>query len=647
MVIRRPMGVCAAITPYNFPLTLLGTKVAPALASGNTVVAKPAATTPLATLEVARLFAEAGVPDGVLNVVTGRGATIGDALVGHPDVRRVAFTGSTAVGRHIMSIAGPALKRVTLELGGSDPVIVCADADVDAAVKAVIIGRYWNAGQACLGCKRVFVADAVYDDFAGQLVDRVGALRARRRHGQGREAAAADGPDPHARGPRRAASSSSRTAWPRAASCSSAAAPAATTRATSWSRRSSPSRAPTRAWSARRSSAPCCRSSASPTSTRRSRAPTTRPYGLGSSIWTHDVRNIHRAAHEIDAGMTWVNQIHYGYDELPFGGIKDSGLRQGARAGGARLLRRAQVGGRRRARLMAVTFAADGAVGTITLDNPPANSYDIDMMRELAAAVDAGGRRRAARVVIVRSASEKFFCAGADIKAFLANDVDANMEMIRAAHDGARAHRRAPTGLHRLDRRPRARRRAGDRAGLRPALRAPRASYQLGTPEVTLGLLPGNGGTQRLPRLIGRGPALELLLTGRAGHARRGADAGPRRPRSSPTRRRSTSTSQRLAAGPPLAIAAIKRCVHEGGELPLDDGLALERGAHRAAVPLQGRDRGPDRVRREARRRSSWAHEHAPHSGLERGAFLDGAVEPIGDDALTITDPATAPSSGA
>src|SRR3954469_21091597 len=100
-IIRRPIGVCAAITPYNFPLTLLGTKVAPALASGNAVVAKPAATTPLATLEVARLFAEAGVPDGVLNVVTGRDAEIGDALVGHPDVRRVAFTGSTEVGRRV------------------------------------------------------------------------------------------------------------------------------------------------------------------------------------------------------------------------------------------------------------------------------------------------------------------------------------------------------------------------------------------------------------------------------------------------------------------------------------------------------------------------------------------------------------------
>src|SRR6201993_1654230 len=104
MVIRRPIGVCAAITPYNFPLTLLGPQVAPALASGNTVVPRPAATTPLATLEVARLFAEAGVPDGVLNVVTGRGGGIGDALVSHPDARRVAFTGSTQIGKHVAKL---------------------------------------------------------------------------------------------------------------------------------------------------------------------------------------------------------------------------------------------------------------------------------------------------------------------------------------------------------------------------------------------------------------------------------------------------------------------------------------------------------------------------------------------------------------
>jgi succinate-semialdehyde dehydrogenase/glutarate-semialdehyde dehydrogenase len=324
-VIRRPIGVCAAITPYNFPLTLLGTKVAPALAGGSTVVAKPAATTPLATLEVARLFAEAGVPAGVLNVVTGRGAEIGDALVGHPDVRRIAFTGSTAVGRHVMSVAGPQLKRVTLELGGSDPVIICEDADVEAAVKAVIIGRYWNAGQACLGCKRVFVHDAVFDDFVGQLVARVeryepgdGTVKAekpRLRMGPIHTRAGRDelveqiedgvakggtvltggGVGGHERG------------W--FLEPAVIAEPGADSRLVT-----------------EEVFGPVL-----PVFRYRdfddaiARANDT-PYGLGSSIWTHDVRRIHRAAQQIESGMTWVNQIHYGYDELPFGGVKASGF---------------------------------------------------------------------------------------------------------------------------------------------------------------------------------------------------------------------------------------------------------------------------------------------------------------------------------
>jgi acyl-CoA reductase-like NAD-dependent aldehyde dehydrogenase len=321
-VIRRPIGVCAAITPYNFPLTLLGTKVAPALASGNTVVAKPAATTPLATLEVARIFAEAGVPDGVLNVVTGRGSEIGDALVGHPEVRRVAFTGSTQVGRHVISVAGPQMKRVTLELGGSDPVIVCEDAEVEAAVKAVIIGRYWNAGQACLGCKRVFVHDAVYDDFVSQLVDRVeryepgdGTVKAEKprlrmgpvhtRSGRdelleqieesGGEVLTGGGTGGHDKG------------W--FLEPAVIAEPGADSRVM-------------------REEVfgpvlPVLRYSDFDDAIRLANDT---PYGLGSSIWTHDVRKIHRAARDIDAGMTWVNQIHYGYDELPFGGIKDSGF---------------------------------------------------------------------------------------------------------------------------------------------------------------------------------------------------------------------------------------------------------------------------------------------------------------------------------
>ena len=224
---------------------------------------------------------------------------------------------------------------------------------------------------------------------------------------------------------------------------------------------------------------------------------------------------------------------------------------------------------------MPVTFAADGAVGTITLDNPPANSYDIDTVRELADAIAAAGRADAVRVVVLRSASEKFFSAGADVKRFLANDVDANMAMVRLAHDAlagiARSEKLYVAFIagHALG--------GGLELALACDLRyAAEGEFRLGTPEVTLGLLPGNGGTQRLPRIIGRGPALELLLTGRQmtpAEAHRlglvsGLFAGEEDFR---------AHVERLAAGPPLAIANIKRAVHEGLDRPLDDGLALER----------------------------------------------------------------------
>ena len=324
MVIRRPLGVCAAITPYNFPLTLLGTKVAPALAAGNTVVAKPAATTPLATLQVARLFSEAGVPDGVLNVVTGRGSEIGDALVGHPDVRRIAFTGSTAVGRHVAALAAPDLKRLSLELGGSDPVIVCADADVDAAVKAVIIGRYWNAGQACLGCKRVFVHDSVYDAFVSQLVDRVG------RYEPGDGTVKAEKPKLRM-GPIHTRAGRDELLEQIESGVSSGGelliGGGTGTGDKGWFLEPAVIAQPAEASRLVTEEVfgpvlPVFRFTDFDDAIRRANDT---PYGLGSSIWTHDARLIHRAAQEIEAGMTWVNQIHYGYDELPFGGVKASG----------------------------------------------------------------------------------------------------------------------------------------------------------------------------------------------------------------------------------------------------------------------------------------------------------------------------------
>jgi enoyl-CoA hydratase/carnithine racemase len=224
---------------------------------------------------------------------------------------------------------------------------------------------------------------------------------------------------------------------------------------------------------------------------------------------------------------------------------------------------------------MAVSFAADGAVGLITLDNPPANSYDIDVMRELADAIGAANEADGVRVVVLRSASEKFFSAGADVKRFLANDADANMEMVRLAHEALASVARSPKLFvawiagHALG--------GGLEMALACDLRyAAEGSFRLGTPEVTLGLLPGNGGTQRLPRIIGAGPALELLLTGRqvdpAEAHRLGIVSGL-----FATEDELRAHVERLAAGPPLAIANIKREVYDGLARPLDDGLALER----------------------------------------------------------------------
>src|SRR5256885_2992200 len=176
MVVRQPIGVCGGIVPWNFPLTLMGTKLGPALAAGNPIIIKPASTTPLATLRTAELIQQATfgrgkgkLPAGAVNGVTGPGSEVGEELLRNPRVRRIAFTGSTEVGRHVMQVAGPEIKRITLELGGSDPMIVCADADVDMAAKMADTGRFFNCGQMCLGAKRLFVHDSVYDTFVRRL----------------------------------------------------------------------------------------------------------------------------------------------------------------------------------------------------------------------------------------------------------------------------------------------------------------------------------------------------------------------------------------------------------------------------------------------------------------------------------------------
>ncbi|MDR7554104.1 MAG: aldehyde dehydrogenase family protein [Armatimonadota bacterium] len=326
MVIRRPVGVCAAIVPWNFPLTLMGTKIGPALAAGNTVVVKPASTTPLATLKVIGLMNEAGLPPGVLNVVTGPGREVGEALAAHPDVRRVAFTGQTATGRRIMELAGPAFKRITLELGGSDPVIVCSDADLDKAVRGVLIGRFWNCGQACLAAKRVYVFADVYEAFLEKLLAGV----ARYEPGEGWVRAERPkirlGPL-HTAAQRQEIVEQLDDAVRRGARVlHGGRVPDGRTTGYFFT--------PTVVVDAPHDSRVVQEETFGPLLPvfkvagidEAIRLANDSIYGLGSSIWTYNIKWIHRAAQELDAGMTWVNQLHYGYDELPFGGVKASGI---------------------------------------------------------------------------------------------------------------------------------------------------------------------------------------------------------------------------------------------------------------------------------------------------------------------------------
>jgi alpha-ketoglutaric semialdehyde dehydrogenase len=174
---RRALGVVGLITPWNFPAAIPAWKTGPALAYGNTVVLKLAQDAPLTGLHLARAFQEAGLPDGVLNVVIGRGSEVGEPLVGDPRVRAISFTGSVPVGEGVRDQAVAQGKRVQLELGGHNPLIVAADADLDAAVQATYAGAFWSAGQKCTATRRIYVEDTVYDDFRGRLLERVAAGR--------------------------------------------------------------------------------------------------------------------------------------------------------------------------------------------------------------------------------------------------------------------------------------------------------------------------------------------------------------------------------------------------------------------------------------------------------------------------------------
>lgn len=322
-VLRRPLGVVGAIVPWNFPTTLLCNKLAPALVAGNTVVAKPAATTPLTTLRFAELLAEGGLPEGVFNVVTGRGSVAGDALVTHPLVRKIAFTGSTPVGERIMAQCARGVKRVTLELGGSDPMIICDDADLAAAASAASMGRFYNCGQACLAIKRVYVFESVADGVIDSIVGKAKRLKVGRGDAEGTQM-----------GPMHTDAQRAEVAGQVSQSVSAGGklltgggppddpdladgffyAPTVVV--------DPPHDSPMAAEEVFGPALPIWRVADLDEAIERANAS---PFGLGSSVWTRDLARAREAAQRIEAGYTWINSRTKVYDELPFGGWKSSG----------------------------------------------------------------------------------------------------------------------------------------------------------------------------------------------------------------------------------------------------------------------------------------------------------------------------------
>jgi succinate-semialdehyde dehydrogenase/glutarate-semialdehyde dehydrogenase len=190
VVTREPIGVCAAITPWNFPAAMITRKAGPALAAGCPMVLKPAELTPFSALALAVLAERAGIPAGVFSVVTGDAKAIGKEMTSNPIVRKLTFTGSTAVGRLLMEQCAPTIKKVSLELGGNAPFIVFDDADLDAAVEGALASKYRNAGQTCVCANRIYVQDEIYDAFAARLVEAVRKLKV----GNGVDAGVTQGP---------------------------------------------------------------------------------------------------------------------------------------------------------------------------------------------------------------------------------------------------------------------------------------------------------------------------------------------------------------------------------------------------------------------------------------------------------------------
>lgn len=322
LVLKRPVGVCVGISPWNFPITLTGTKIGPALAGGNTMVIKPASSTPVTAIRVVELLNQAGLPKGVLSIITGPGSTAGEELITNPKVRRVAFTGASDTGKHIMEAAGRDFKRVTLELGGSDPMIVCDDADLPRAATMASVGRFYNCGQACLAIKRLYVFESVADKFIELLVAKAKKLKV----GEGTTKDTRLGPL-HTEAQRKEVQEQVEDAVSRGGKILVGGKQVPGFKTNNFYEATLLENVPHDARIVQEE----CFGPALPIFRVKDidhaiELANSSIYGLGSSIWTRDLVKANRAAMRIQAGVTWINSLHYGYDELPFGGVKQSGI---------------------------------------------------------------------------------------------------------------------------------------------------------------------------------------------------------------------------------------------------------------------------------------------------------------------------------
>jgi len=323
LVLKRPLGVVAAIIRWNFPVALLGKKLGPALVAGNTVIVKPDESTPLATLRIAQIMHAAGLPDGVLNVVTGYGETAGAALAAHPGVAKVAFTGSTANGSKVAAAAAGRFARVTTELDASDPMIICEDADISHAVSAASWARFFNCGQSCLAVKRVYAHQSVYEE----VVARLAVKAARLVVGHGDAHGTQIGPMHSRPGRDRIIAQLDAAVAGGAEVVTGGGVPEGETFDRGWFYR------PTVVIKAGHASAVASQDTFGPLlpvwpvadldeAIARANASA---FGIAASVWTGNQAAASFAMNELDTGYVWINSPTRVYDELPFGGVKMSG----------------------------------------------------------------------------------------------------------------------------------------------------------------------------------------------------------------------------------------------------------------------------------------------------------------------------------